>query len=108
MGDRRFDARLALTENVELQWRGALGPDVRSSGLMLDLSMSGARIRLDRPVAMKTAVTVIVKGREIPATVRYCIRAKTAFIAGVEFQPEYQGILRLNWRQSQPRLAVRA
>jgi hypothetical protein len=60
---------------------------------MEDLSASGARIRVNRPIPMNARVAIVVRDKQLPATVRYCTRTRIEHIVGVEFDPGYQEIL---------------
>lgn len=94
MRDRRFDARWTLAEKVDLRWQDASGVDVHGAAIMHDLSASGAQVHSNRTIPVQTPVTVAFQGKEVRATVRYCVRAHNHCVLGIEFLPEYQGILR--------------
>lgn len=91
IGNRRDEPRFAADEIAELRWHDAAGAEQRCSGKMLDLSRSGARLRLDRPIRLGTPAELTVRGRQLPAQVRYCARAGAEYIVGIEFRPESQG-----------------
>jgi len=94
MRDRRFDARWTIDESVDLKWQDPSGAAVKGTGMMQDLSASGARLRVNYAIPVQSSLAVSFNGKEVQATVRYCVRKHGEFVAGIEFLPEYQGILR--------------
>ena len=90
IGNRRDEPRFAADEIAELRWQDGAGAEQRCSGKMLDLSRSGARLRLDRPIRLGTIAELTVRGRQLPAQVKFCARAGAEYIAGVEFRSESQ------------------
>ena len=94
MRDRRFDLRSAGPWNGVIHWRSDAGEDLQTAGLMEDLSFSGARIRVNRPIPVKAQLAIVVRDKQLPAKVRYCTRTKVEYIIGVEFQPASQETLR--------------
>ncbi len=93
MRDRRFDARWTIDESVDLRWQDASGATLKGTGMMQDLSASGARVRVTHSIPVQSPLVVAFNGKEVLATVRYCVRKHGEFVAGIEFLPEYQGIL---------------
>jgi hypothetical protein len=94
MRDRRLDSRWTVAASVELQWQDVSGASQRTTGLVQDLSASGVRILVPRPIRVQTPVAVMVQGKELQAMVRYCIRTRIEFMVGIKFRPEHQGVLR--------------
>ena len=98
MRDRRFEPRQAANESVEVRWTEATGADRLCSGVVRDLSRSGASIVLDHPIHVLTPVRVTIRNQELNARVRFCIRAQTGFVLGVELRPDSQGLLQTHRR----------
>jgi hypothetical protein len=94
MRDRRFELRHVTNQPVELRWTGADGSDQGCAGTMRDFSRSGARIELDRPVPVQTAVQVALGEQKLGTRIASCVRAKAAYLVGVEFDPEFQGVIK--------------
>jgi hypothetical protein len=93
MRDRRFDLRSAGPLEGVVHWRTEAGVNIQASGLMDDLSASGARIRVNRPIPVRSRVDIVVRDKQLPATVRYCTRTGAEFVVGVEFHPGHQDTL---------------
>lgn len=108
MRDRRFDVRWTIEESVDLKWQDASGAAVNGTGMMQDLSASGARIRVSHSIPVQSLLAVSFNGKEVRATVRYCVRKHGEFVAGLEFLPEYQGILRPPRKTRDTQAPVRA
>ena len=94
MQDRRLERRDDASEPVEVSWTSDTEVEQTCAGTLRDVSKSGARIRLDRPIRLKTAVKITVRDKEIRARVLSCVRVQSEFRVGVEFDPESQGALK--------------
>jgi hypothetical protein len=93
MRDRRFEPRHPTNEQVGVSWRDETGVDQACTGILMDVSRSGARVRLERPVRAKAAVRVVIRDKELSGSVKSCVRARAGFLLGLEFDPEFQGIV---------------
>jgi hypothetical protein len=93
MNDRRYEPRRDSREPIELHWADGAGPEETCTGLLRDVSRSGAGIQLARPVRLQTLVRLTVRNTELKARVKSCIRAGSKFVLGLQFEPEFQGIL---------------
>jgi hypothetical protein len=85
LGDRRFQQRRRATQPVELRWQDTALRSVQATGQIEDVSASGARIFLRRPIHLKSVVTMNYGGRTLEGSVRYCTRQSGGFVVGVEF-----------------------
>jgi hypothetical protein len=94
MRDRRFESRQAANEPVELSWPGDSGVDHSGTGVLHNVSVSGAAVWLDRPIATNTKARVTIRGVTVTAAVRSCTRSRSGFMIGIEFDPEFQGAVR--------------
>lgn len=94
MNDRRFEKRHPAREEVKLAIAAESGAEPRT-GVLLDLSRSGARFRVDSGIAVNTTVRVQIRGNELDGSVKSSKRDRDAFIIGVEFASEYQGDVKL-------------
>jgi hypothetical protein len=93
MPDRRFEPRHPVSEPVELSWSTDSDTHETCSGVLNDLSRSGARIRLIRTVRLNTAVRITIRGEELGATVSSCVRAYPGYAIGIEFNTPYPGTI---------------
>jgi hypothetical protein len=86
MGDRRYERRVPKTEIVDLHWRDKTGAEMQIPGRIFDVSISGARFILDKPVRVPSLVRFACGGQDRTASVRHCERAPDGYIIGVEFE----------------------
>jgi len=93
MRDRRFEPRHSADQLAELCW-GASGDVAVCSGMIRNVSRSGAQIRLTRPVRVGTTIQIKKQDRDVRAKVVACTRAGPEYVLGVEFYPEFEGVLR--------------
>jgi hypothetical protein len=84
MRDRRFDYRRPAAENVDLDWSEAAGAPQRSTGTLLDLSVSGLRVLLEHPIRLHTKVELRVGTRQLRGIVRYCTQEQARYMLGIE------------------------
>jgi hypothetical protein len=94
MRDRRFESRQAASEQVELSWPGDTGVDQACTGILQNVSVSGSAVWLERPIPTNTKVRASIRGVSVTASVRSCVRSKSGFMLGIEFDPEFQGAVR--------------
>ena len=85
LGDRRFQQRRRTAQPVELRWQDTALQSVQVTGQIEDVSASGARIFLRRPIRLKSIVTMSYGGRTLEGSVRYCTRKAGGFAVGIEF-----------------------
>jgi hypothetical protein len=52
-----------------------------------DISASGACIQLDRPIPLRTRLTITFERGELSGVVRYCIFQEIGYFIGLEFEP---------------------
>jgi hypothetical protein len=93
MRDRRFEPRHVVTETVELHWTEPTA-NLQCTGQLCDLSISGARVQIQRPIQVLTPITVTVRERDLRGKVRNCSRHQAEYMLGIEFDPEYQGVVK--------------
>ncbi|HEV8144983.1 MAG TPA: PilZ domain-containing protein [Bryobacteraceae bacterium] len=84
-GERRFNNRIEKNEKVELHWTDATHQTFQMAGMLADLSPSGARLLLDRPVPLNTALRLTLASHEKSGTVRYCTKGIRGYTVGVLF-----------------------
>jgi hypothetical protein len=52
-----------------------------------DISLSGACLQVDRPVAQGTALRMSYPNGELVGVVKYCVFREIGYFLGVEFEP---------------------
>ena len=95
MRDRRFEPRHSMHQTAEFSWDDG-GASVSATGELRDVSRSGARFRIARPIRLRTEVRIQLGAKQVKATVNSCGRSETGYELGVEFGPADQGILKRN------------
>jgi len=101
MRDRRFELRHDTNESVELHWTDPSGTVVACPAVIRDLSPSGARIALDRPIRLQTNLRITFRHQDLIAKVRTCNRTRKGFILGIELDTASRGLLTTR-RSAQP------
>jgi hypothetical protein len=85
MLDRRSETRLMCADMVEVRWKEDSGEICKCTGLLEDISPSGACLQLDSPVALdKNLVIQYQKGR-LEGSVCYCFFKDIGYWVGVQF-----------------------
>ena len=74
---------------VEISWTGGA-----ASGVLRDFSRSGLRAELEDAIKIGTEARISVRGQELRAVVRSCVRAASGHLVGVEFDTEDCGKLK--------------
>ncbi len=85
IGDRRYNDRAAKAEKTELHWNDATQQTVHAVGSLADLSPSGARVLVDRPVPVNTPIRISVANQERTGSVRWCVKRMRGYSIGVQF-----------------------
>ena len=86
-GDRRFEVRKSNSEKAAVEWIDAALQTIRIVADVADLSLSGARLLLDRPVPVNTSIRLAVDDQQRSCKVRYCVKRIRGFAIGVSFDP---------------------
>jgi hypothetical protein len=94
IGDRRDQTRRDVNVPVELRWHDAAGADQHCAGKMRDVSRSGAQFQMARPIPLGATVELAAGEHQLSARVRFCVRAGSAFLIGVQFQTESDSALK--------------
>lgn len=72
---------------VHVRWNGGGGSPKRTVANLEDISLSGACIQMDRPIPIRTCVSISHGRSEFSGTVRYCVFREIGYFVGVEFAP---------------------
>lgn len=87
MLDRRSETRLMCADMVEVQWKEECGKVRKCTGLLEDISPSGACLQLDNPLALDQHVTIQYRKSRLEGTVCYCFFKDIGYWVGMHFTP---------------------
>ena len=88
MQERRSEVRMLCADMVEVCWRERGGRKQRATGLLEDISHSGACLQLESAVPLGAAIRWQASGHEFSGNVRYCVYREIGYFVGVAFGPE--------------------
>jgi hypothetical protein len=72
---------------VDIQWRDPNGRRRRGVANLEDISLSGACLQVERPVALGSALEISYPNGELSGKVKYCVFREIGYFLGVEFMP---------------------
>src|SRR5437588_12740434 len=72
MDGREIEARMLMWAVAEISWEDASGQHYQASAVLEDRSNSGACVRLTRPVAVGSVVTIRWQREQFSAVARDC------------------------------------
>jgi hypothetical protein len=79
---------MLCADMVEVSWKERTGRKVRATGLLEDISPSGACLQLETSVPLGAPIQWNSPRREFTGNVRYCIFREIGYFVGVEFDAE--------------------
>jgi hypothetical protein len=85
MEERRTEVRMLCADIVEVNWREKSGRLRRATGVLEDISASGACLQLDTAVPVGAAIEWRSPKMEFQGEVRYCAYREIGYFVGVEF-----------------------
>jgi hypothetical protein len=88
MQERRTEVRMLCADMVDVTWHDRLGHSCSATGLLEDISQSGACLQLERTVPLGVSICWRSAEHEFQGTVRYCVYREIGYFVGVEFAPE--------------------
>ena len=71
--DRRVEPRLLCADLVDVQWKDQAGRTRRSVANLEDISLSGACLQVEHPVALGTAYRISYPKGILTGRVKYCV-----------------------------------
>jgi hypothetical protein len=83
MDGREIEARVLMWAVAEISWQDASGQHCQAPAVLEDRSNSGACVRLTRPVAVGSVVTIRWQREQFSAVARNCRRDGREFLIGV-------------------------
>ena len=87
MMERRVEPRMLCADLVDIRWRDQAGRLRRGVANLEDISISGACLQMDRPVALGTVFQIGYPKGELTGKVKYCVFREIGYFLGVEFDP---------------------
>src|SRR5438105_7025690 len=72
MLDRRSETRLMCADMVGVQWQDESGKKCNCTGLLEDISASGACLQMDDPIALGTSLAIKYRKGHLEGSVCYC------------------------------------
>lgn len=88
MDGREIESRMLMWAVAEISWEDASGQHCQASAVLEDRSNSGACVRLTRPVAVGSVVTIRWQREQFSAVARNCRRDGREFVIGVRREAE--------------------
>ena len=85
MLDRRSETRLLCADMVDVQWEEDSGENRTCTGLLEDISPSGACLQLDRPLALDKNLVIEYREGRLEGSVCYCFFRDIGYWVGVQF-----------------------
>jgi hypothetical protein len=85
MKDRRTENRMLCADMVQVCWKDQAGRKKSATGLLEDISPSGACLQMEAPVGLGTAIRWRSADSEFKGNVRYCVYREIGYFVGVEF-----------------------
>jgi hypothetical protein len=84
MEERRSEVRMMCADMIDVCWKTD-GKVVRSTGLLEDISPSGACLQMENSVPPGSEVRWQTRRQEFTGVVRYCVYREIGYFIGVEF-----------------------
>jgi len=85
--NRRVEPRMLCADLVDIQWKDQNGRTRRGVANLEDISLSGACLQVDRPVALGSALHITYPNGELAGRVKYCVFREIGYFLGIEFDP---------------------
>lgn len=90
MLNRRIELRLLCADLVDVQWKDQTGRIRRGVANLEDISLSGACLQVEKPVALGSPFRIINSSGTLEGKVKYCVFRDIGYFLGVEFDPGTQ------------------
>ena len=87
MQERRSEVRMLCADMVQLYWNDDRGKKRKVTGLLEDISASGACLQLEAPVPAGVVIHWDCPKQQFSGQVRYCVYREIGYFVGVEFDP---------------------
>ena len=71
---------------VDVKFKDQTGRTRHSVANLEDISLCGACLQVDRPVALRTALLISYPNGELTSKVKYCVFREIGYFLGIEFE----------------------
>jgi hypothetical protein len=88
MQERRTEVRMLCADMVEVCWKDQAGRARKATGLLEDISASGACLQMETAVPPEAEIHWESPQQAFDGHVRYCVYQEIGYFVGVEFEPE--------------------
>ncbi len=88
MQERRSEVRMMCADMIEVFWHDQFGKRRSTTGLLEDISRSGACLQLEKPVSAGTEIHWEFPRKSFSARVKYCVFREIGYFVGVEFEAD--------------------
>jgi hypothetical protein len=88
MQERRSEIRMLCADMVEVCWKDHAGRTRKATGLLEDISASGACLQMETAVPLEAEIHWKSPQHAFAGHVRYCVFREIGYFVGVEFEPE--------------------
>ena len=85
MEEKRSEARMLCADMVEILWKDRSGRQHKATGLLEDISTSGACLQMEMPVPLGAEIGWEAPAQFFAGYVRYCVYREIGYFIGVEF-----------------------
>jgi hypothetical protein len=85
MRERRSEVRMLCADMVEVCWKDHTGRKRRATGLLEDISPSGACLQLETAVPLGVDIVWDSPKQEFTGRVQYCVYREIGYFVGVAF-----------------------
>src|ERR1051325_521262 len=86
MLDRRVEPRMLCADLVDIHWKDQAGRSRHNVANLEDISLSGACLQVEKPVALGTPMRISYPNGELTGKVKYCVFREIGYFLGVEFE----------------------
>ena len=88
MQERRSEVRMLCADMVAVWWKDQAGKTLKATGLLEDISASGAYLQMELAVPLEAEIHWESPQKAFAGRVRYCVYREIGYFVGVEFAPE--------------------
>jgi hypothetical protein len=88
MQERRTEVRMLCADMVEVRWSDPAGETRQVTGLLEDISASGACLQMETAVPPEAEIHWESPQQVFTGRVRYCVYREIGYFVGVEFAPQ--------------------